>query len=81
MHPEVPISFSLSIGPDYSNIAVRGLPLASPLHNEQLPSQPAEPVSIYTPGSRAEEQVRVKCLAKGHNKQAHKGFKLTTLGS
>ena len=52
MHPEVPISFSLAIGTDYSyfyNVVVGGLPVL--LTTRLLPSQ-SKPVPIYTPETR-----------------------------
>ena len=52
MHPEVPISFSLAIGLDYSNynvVVVRGLPVLNT--TSLLPFQP-KPVPICTPGKR-----------------------------
>ena len=71
MHPEVPISFSLVIGWDYSiyNVAVTGSPVLCTM-------------SLYLPSLSWyqfihlgwEEQVRVKCLAQGHNTRAHTGL-------
>ena len=72
MHPEVPISSSLAIGPDYTihDVVVGG---SSVLRiTSLLPSQP-KLVPIYTPGSRG--------AAQGHNTQARTGFEPTTLGS
>ena len=51
MHPEVPISFSLAIGPDYTiyNVVVGGSPV---LHITSLLPFQSKPVPIYTSGLR-----------------------------
>ena len=78
VHSEVPISFSLVIGPNYSiyNVAMGGLPVLCTM--SLLPSQP-KPVPIYTPWSTGTSQSKVPCSRTQH--ATHTGFKLTTLGS
>ena len=51
MYPELPVSFSLAIEPDYSiyNVAVRGSPV---LRTRNLLLFQPKPVPICTPGWR-----------------------------
>ena len=65
MHPEVPESFSLVIGADYSicNVAVRGSPVLCT--TSLLPSQPML-VLIYTRWSRRASYSRVPCSRTQH---------------
>ena len=58
------------------NVAVRRLPVLRTTRT--LPSQP-KPVPIIH--LCREEQVKVKCLAQGHNTWTHTGFELTSLGT
>ena len=68
VHQELPISFSLAIGPDFSmdNVAVSGSPLCT---TSLLPSRP-RPVPIYTPGMRG-ARYKQSALLKDTTRSPH----------
>ena len=79
---EVPISFLLAIGPDFSiyNVVVVRLLVLRTKQACYLPSLPKpdfnrlhlSQYSLFTWGERS--NIRVRCLAQGHNTWAHAGF-------
>ena len=80
MHAEVPVSFSLPTGPDFSIYNAAMMRGSQVLCTTSLLPFQMKPVPMCTIDMGQEEQVKEHCLAQEYNMQAFMGLKLTTLG-